>query len=873
MKKLLFLFITIVYVLPALAKHITGGEVIYDYVGAGTAPGTQKYRVTLRLFRDNLGGGAPMPSFVTLGVFNNDNNNNVFGFKDVTLSGQVPVGIVARPPCLSNEPIFDYSMGLYQFDIELAPNNNGYTIGYQTCCRVDGINSVGNATQVGATYAGEIPGNATLPIGQVDNSARFETGISIICNQKPFLLNFSATDTDPEDVLQYQLINAYGGGAAINAGFGTPAPPSYNSIPYVNPYSGATPFGTAVSIDANTGFISGIAPNTGKYIVAVLVRSIRNGVVVSTHRKDFIITVAPCDFSSADIGNPGVRFNCDSLNTSFINNNTSPLNLTFDWNFGDPGSGANNTSSVEAPNHLFSAPGDYLVKLTVNAGSPCVSADSVLVKVYPGFNAAVRPILPQCKNSTVQFTDLTTTSFPPLVYWKWDFGETGDIPDSSRLMNPTYVYTQSGTYTVTLTVASQVGCKKEVTQIVNIVDKPIFVITNDTLICKIDTLRLQSNVNMGSVTWSPNYMIDDVNSYAPLVSPDVDTVYTAVYMDPSGCSNTDSVRIKVVNDVTLLAINDTTICRSDTAKLTLNTDALYFAWTPANQMVDATVRNPFIYPTAPTTRFSVRASISNKCFEDKFIDVKTVPYPVPVVSTNAPVCLGKDAQLNASGGSRYFWSPATYLNNANIPNPLAVKPLKNVTYKVSISDTLGCPKIVTATIPVDVIKIIADAGPSDTSIVLNQPLQLTATGSTNYLWLPNTALTNNTIFNPIASPTNNITYKVKVSNSIGCEAFDTINVKVFLLPPDVYVPTAFSPNKDNNNDTFRPIALGIKSIENFSVFNRWGQLLFTTNNIGRGWDGTFKLTPQNAGTFVWSINATDYQNKKISRKGTVILIR
>ena len=883
MMKILLSLILFLFCLPLFAKHITGGEIIYDYQGLGNSPNTKKFLITLRMFRDNNGGGAVLANSVGLRIFNNDNNVQYGGDITVSQSSLQPISIISSPPCLAplTAPVLNYSIGLYSFNAELPNNNNGYTVTYQTCCRVDNITNIGNGTsQVGSTYIAVIPGLNTLSIPQIDNSARFETGISIICNDKTFKLDFSASDPDG-DILEYSFINAYDGGPANTstcsgcpAAFATPAAPPYPTISYpVLPYNAAGPLGLFATINSSTGIISGIAPPSGKYIVAVQVKSYRNGIFIASHRKDFIVTVAPCDFSAADIGNPGVRFNCDSLNTAFINNNNSPLNLTFDWNFGDPGSGANNSSTAEAPNHLFSAPGDFLVKLTVNAGSPCASTDSVLVKVYPGFNAAVRPIMPQCKNSIVQFTDLTTTSFPPLTYWKWDFGVPGEFSDTSRLQNPTHIFTASGNYTVKLTVASAVGCKKDVTQIVNIVDKPVFFVTNDTLICTVDTLQLRSNVSTGSIRWRPNYMISDTTSFNPLVSPDVTTTYIATYLEPSGCTNSDTITVRVVNDVTLLAINDTTICRTDTTRLNLNTDALYFVWTPTNVMVNPTVQNPFIFPTAATTNFNVRASISNKCFEDKNITVRTVPYPLPVVSTNAPICFGKDAQLNASGGSMYVWSPATYLSSTNIPNPTVLKPLKSTTYQVSVSDTLGCPKTVNATVQVEVIKIIADAGPSDTSIVINQPLQLNATGSINYLWTPNTALTSNTIFNPIATPNNNITYKVKVSNSIGCEAFDTINVKVFLLPPDVYVPSAFTPNKDGNNDTFKPIALGIKSIENFSVFNRWGQLMYTTSKIGQGWDGTFKATPQSAATFVWQVQATDYKNKKIVRKGSVILIR
>jgi len=255
------------------------------------------------------------------------------------------------------------------------------------------------------------------------------------------------------------------------------------------------------------------------------------------------------------------------------------------------------------------------------------------------------------------------------------------------------------------------------------------------------------------------------------------------------------------------------------------------------------------------------------------IIIRTVPYPAANAGADKEICFGQSSPLNASGGSIYSWSPTVFLTAANIPNPVSVSPIATVTYVVTVRDVLGCPKPVNDTVVVKVDHIIADAGPVDTSVVIDQPLQLNATGGTIYSWSPVTWLSDPNISNPVSLPQDNIKYVVKVSNSIGCFGTDTIRVKLFKVKPDLYVPTAFSPNGDGLNDILKPLALGLKSIDAFRIYNRWGQLLFYTTQIGQGWDGTFGGAEQSPGTYVWYAQGTDYKNNKLERKGTVVLIR
>jgi gliding motility-associated-like protein len=117
-----------------------------------------------------------------------------------------------------------------------------------------------------------------------------------------------------------------------------------------------------------------------------------------------------------------------------------------------------------------------------------------------------------------------------------------------------------------------------------------------------------------------------------------------------------------------------------------------------------------------------------------------------------------------------------------------------------------------------------------------------------------------------------ITYIVTARNADGCIAKDDINVKVF-LKPEIYVPTAFTPNGDGLNDFAVVIPVGIKELKYFSIYSRWGELVFRTSDASKGWNGIYKGQQQDGNVFVWEVEAIDYKGNIIRRKGTIVLIR
>ncbi|MEO7315197.1 MAG: gliding motility-associated C-terminal domain-containing protein, partial [Ginsengibacter sp.] len=113
----------------------------------------------------------------------------------------------------------------------------------------------------------------------------------------------------------------------------------------------------------------------------------------------------------------------------------------------------------------------------------------------------------------------------------------------------------------------------------------------------------------------------------------------------------------------------------------------------------------------------------------------------------------------------------------------------------------------------------------------------------------------------------------KISSAAGCTAFDTIDVKVYKIKPGLYVPNAFTPDGDGLNDIFRPVLVGMRSLQYFRVYNRTGLLVYSTSIQNKGWDGIYQGKPQDSGVFVWTVEGEDYLGNKVFEKGSVMLVR
>jgi gliding motility-associated-like protein len=175
-------------------------------------------------------------------------------------------------------------------------------------------------------------------------------------------------------------------------------------------------------------------------------------------------------------------------------------------------------------------------------------------------------------------------------------------------------------------------------------------------------------------------------------------------------------------------------------------------------------------------------------------------------------------------------------------------------------------------IPVNFVSLNIQASP-DQVINEGQSIQLNVTGGgTVFHWQPPTSLSNPDIANPVATPLDDITYIVTATNNGGCKDVDSVFIKVN-PNTDIFVPAAFTPNNDGKNDILKPVMSTQFTLQTFSIYNRWGQNVFTTVERGKGWDGKFGGELQPAAVYIWVLKLADRHKKITEKKGTVMLIR
>lgn len=379
-------------------------------------------------------------------------------------------------------------------------------------------------------------------------------------------------------------------------------------------------------------------------------------------------------------------------------------------------------------------------------------------------------------------------------------------------------------------------------------------ISGSTSICAGQPVTLTATGG-GTYSWIPGGQATS----SIVVNPTATSSYSVVVTNMCG-TNTVSATVTVVSGITASVGGNILLCAGQSTTLTAS-GGNSFSWNTGS-----TSSSIVVTPTASTS-YSVSVS-SGSCSDDTSISVTVSPPPVASASS-ATICNGDTATLIAAGGGNYLWS--TGQTTSSITATAAA------TYSVVVS-VGNCSS--SASGSVTVIPLPTAGAGSDVTITQGASTVLTASGGGTYSW--DNGGTDATIS---VSPSATTVYCVTVTNTSGCTDSTCVTVTVLIpeepvdcspsITGELFLPNAFSPDGDGENETIRIYFGNMQCIETFhlDIYNRWGEKVFETEDPAAEWDGNFKGKAEQSGAFAYYLRVVMKTGKEISQKGNISLFR
>jgi gliding motility-associated-like protein len=393
-------------------------------------------------------------------------------------------------------------------------------------------------------------------------------------------------------------------------------------------------------------------------------------------------------------------------------------------------------------------------------------------------------------------------------------------------------------------------------------------VPEDTVICPGASLVLPASGGI-AYSWSPGESLDDPLSPNPTATPDATTVYT-VSTTLGTCTDSETITVTVAEELSPDAGADKIICYGESVVLSGSSSGtgLSYSWSPEVGLDNPDAANPTASPEASTV-YTLTIKDLGGCTATDEVVVSVDPLPLVQASADSLVCPGTLVALSASGGVSYAWSPAEGLSDPTSPFP-SYTAFEPAAFSVIITDANGCRDTAYVSVALEPFPSV-NAG-TDTLVFLGESVTLLGSGSGALQWLPPAGLSDPFAAEPTASPANTTWYYLTATSPIGCQSVDSVLLTV-IFDPIVEFPNAFSPNGDGINDLFSVIVRGPVAVEAYRIYNRWGEIIFESNNPNSGWDGTYRGKAQETGTYVFHFLGLDPNGAGIERHGTLHLVR
>ena len=852
MKKL-YLILSFFMMTYSYASHIIGGDIYYDYLG------NNQYRFFITLYRDCNSSGAQYDDPLALTIYKP--NNVFFANILVPFPGSVILPINFNNPCATPPNNICVERAIYTTVVTLPPSPGGYDVSYQRCCRGPNVTNLLFPDDTGITLTTHVPGSDT---GFTANSSPRFTNYPpvLLCNNDQLVFNHVATDPDG-DFLAYSLVTPWSGASSAN-----PQPTQAPAPPYFPVQWNGTNFnaqqplgpGSSTVIDPVTGVLT-VDPNMiGLFVVGVCVKEYRNGVLVGQTIRDFLFRVFDCNIVMQALlptqtQLPTFVSYCQGLNVQFVNNSYG--GTSYAWNFGVP----NITSDVStqfAPNYTFPSPGNYNVQLIVNPGMPCTDTAYMNIIVNNPLSVSWSSQDSLCILGN-EFDFIANVSNPSATLaWVLDPTASQTSGTGNSLMNVTY--TTPGFHEVEI-IADDGFCQLSYIDSVFIFDVPVSAISVPPLVECIGYTVPFGNNSSSSVNYQWDFSLNgssvgQSSLTAPTFtfpSPGNYTVQLIANSSPN-CSDTSEVIVTIKQPLVMSFTHTDSLCIDDSFDFLATVSGpsnATFHWDFGSHANPSTSSNLSVEGVTYTQSGSEPVYFIGQydnCSDTIHSTIQIFGHAtIDFMFINTLQCAPSVAQfVNLSHSDvpiQYQWNFGDGItSNAVNPNHIYLTP-GNYSVSLTLNQLYGCMDTLYL-MKQDLVTVhpAPTAGfsvnPDKVDVCNNTVVFIDQSqGAQNYQYIfDHHGFTSNlqNFSHDYVNAGSDYPIQI-VSNQYGCR--DTARRTVFVEPFSIYIPNTFIPDENGRNELFKPVTDFAIVAWDFSIYNRWGQIIFQTNDPAQAWDG------------------------------------
>ena len=480
----------------------------------------------------------------------------------------------------------------------------------------------------------------------------------------------------------------------------------------------------------------------------------------------------------------------------------------------------------------FRKAGTTLLKASLNAGcneyndSLLIIVQDARIRLSLGADTAI------CPGDSIRLS-----AGPGYPGYRWQDGSTDSV----------FVVKQPGTYHVSVTN----GCGSPYADTIAVERRtvPLLFIGNDTTICPGNIIRFRAAPGFSSYNWATSdgnrFTGQEIN-----IQVQNNLGMRILARTANGCVSTDSTNITVFSVPILNLGPDLSFCDYDSALLSAGNNFSSYLWNNGSSGNTIRVKNAGLY--------WVKGIDMNGCAATDTVSISVNAAPAFNFGQDRNLCAGETLVLDPGPYAQFTWQ------DASSNRTLTVR--QAGTYWVSVTDTRGCRG--SDSLRINAILPVPTNFLSPTvSFCKYQQVDLAPQGTFNqYLW--STGARQRTI-----SVDRGGRYTLEVIDANGCRGRDTIQVVENDCLTGVFLPNAFTPNGDRLNDQFRALVYGKVISFSLQVYNRFGEMVFSTSDPSQGWDGLYKGKVSPSGNFVWQCSYHLEGSEPGYQKGTIMLIR